>query len=66
MYECCVLQYGGWNESSLTEAMSDVEINDMISTHIIYCSHVLGLSSGQTAILANGRVSYKIYVADNF
>ena len=37
--------------------MEDNHVREVIAAHAIYCSRVLGLKAGQTAILANGRVS---------
>ena len=31
-------------------------IHDTISAHMIYCSQVLGLEGGASALLSNGRV----------
>jgi UDP-glucose:glycoprotein glucosyltransferase len=43
------------HESDVTD---DAELDSVLAAHIIYCRHVLGLQGGQTALLANGRVSH--------
>ena len=42
--------------------MKQQDIHDTISAHMIYCSRVLGLEGGASALLSNGRVSLKFSI----
>ena len=48
------------SESVIAEVVEDSQVDHGISSHIVYSRRVLGLSGGQTALLANGRVR-KLY-----
>ena len=56
------LQQVSKGESEVEEAVSDGVVETVIAARTVYCRRVLGLRGGQTAILANGRVSHAVYV----
>ena len=58
----CITYLQGFKPEKLDKTLEDKEIDDIITSHMIYSREVLMLQEGQQSMLSNGRVSFKILI----